>query len=193
MQSVEHTSSQTSPKNMIRCQTTPERRAGKSTLEGMVSKQGNSSSRMRSGMRLVHGASGVADDDPSTLFAQDAPLFRLGTPVPTLFTTEKAKHARRLLGSLRVLYEGGALVSHLGPRSSFVENYLYASAHASTALRAARAAVHGTRKGRCRRLGTVRREVICSLTTLRCGRISVSSMDQCRGSQRRATAWRLSR
>ena len=79
------------------------------------------------------GTSGVADDDSGTLFAQHTPLFGLGAPVPALFATEKSKHARWFF-NLRILYERGALVSHFGPRTGLVENYLYASAHASTAL-----------------------------------------------------------
>ena len=60
------------------------------------------------------GHSCVADDDSRTLFAQDTPLFGLGTPVPALLAAEESEHARWFL-SLGVLYKRGALVSHLGP------------------------------------------------------------------------------
>ena len=86
---------------------------------------------------------GVADDDSGALFAEHASLFGLGTPVPAFLATEKTEHARGFLCTWS-LYKHRALVSHIGPRPSLVEDYLYATAHAGTTLRTSLAVVHWT-------------------------------------------------
>lgn len=37
--------------------------------------------------------SSVADDDSGSFLSENAPLFRLGTPIAALFAVEEAKHA----------------------------------------------------------------------------------------------------
>jgi hypothetical protein len=112
--------------------------------------------------------SSVADDDSGALFAQHTALLGLGAPVPTLFATEEAEHARRFLGVGIFLYKGGTLVSHLGPGAMLIENYLYASGCADAALRSALAVIYRAGERGRRDLGAVMREIIDMLATLRC-------------------------
>lgn len=90
-----------------------DQRRAKNAEDGYECEQRNSSNRMRGGESA--SKSGIADDDSGALLAKHTPLFSLGTPVPAFLAAEETEHARGLFDSLWVLYEGRALVSHLGP------------------------------------------------------------------------------